>query len=64
MERIAKEICCREYKFELLDVGLVVPNKFSWLGVSPDGLIKTKDRPGFGVLEIKCLYSLGFEVLS
>ena len=45
--------------YEHLQVGLVVKNKFSFLGASPDGLIRDKSgrRPGFGIVEFKCLYS-------
>ena len=45
--------------YEHLQVGLVVKNKFSFLGASPDGLIRDKSgrRPGFGIVEFKCLFS-------
>ena len=44
---------------EVVEVGSVVKDKFSWFSGSPDGLIIDKtDAPGtFGILEIKCIYS-------
>ena len=41
--------------YQLLKVGLVVPDKFWFLGVSPDGLIWNDSRSGFGIVEVKCL---------
>ena len=40
-----------------MQVGLVIRDKHSWLGASPDALIWSKDRQGFGILEVKCLES-------
>ena len=48
---------CELKGYQVLKVGLVVPDKFWWLGVSPDGLIWKDDRPGFGILEVKCIAS-------
>lgn len=43
--------------FTVLAVGLVVPDKYWFLGVSPDGLIWNEERSGFGIVEVKCIAS-------
>ena len=43
--------------FTVLAVGLVVPDKYWFLGVSPDGLIWNEKRSGFGIVEVKCIAS-------
>ena len=51
--------CKRNSKYEVTQVGMIVPENFPMFAVSPDGLIrdKTGERLGHGVLEIKCLES-------
>ena len=58
-EPLARMCFLHNSNYEHLQVGLVVKNKFSFLGASPDGLIRDKSgrRPGFGIVEFKCLYS-------
>ena len=43
--------------YEVLPVGIVVPDKLWFIGVSPDGFIWKESRPGFGIVEVKCLES-------
>ena len=43
----------------VVELGLVVKDKFWWSGSSPDGIIleNENDTEEFGLLEIKCIYS-------
>ena len=56
-EPIARDFFAANTEYEVLKCGLVVRDKHCWLGASPDSLIWSKNRPGFGVLEIKCKHS-------
>ena len=58
-DKARDSFCKRNSKYEVTQVGMVVPENFPMFAVSPDGLIrdKTGKRLGHGVLEIKCLES-------
>ena len=45
--------------YEVTKLGMVVPINYGFFGASPDAILRDKSgqRPGWGVLEIKCLYS-------
>ena len=48
----------KETKSTVVEMGIVKKDKFSWAGVSPDGLILNPDNEeNFALLEIKCIHS-------
>ena len=64
-EKVAKTIYCRKMQkripqFALYDAGLTVNPLWPYLGASPDGKVYDPSEPEspFGLLEIKCPYSL------
>ena len=59
----ARQKYCEVYpERDVQQVGLVIKDKFSFFGASPDGIITFKGGSGtrggyYGILEIKCIYS-------
>ena len=59
----ARQKYCEVYpNRDVQQVGLVIKDKFSFFGASPDGIITFKGGSGtrggyYGILEIKCIYS-------
>ena len=56
-EPIARDFFAAITEYEVMKCGLVTRDKHCFLGASPDSFIWSKNRPGFGVLEIKCKHS-------
>jgi len=46
---------------KIYDVGLVIHNKYDWLGASPDGIVQFTDNNKWCILEIKCPYRRSFK---
>ena len=58
-EDLARIKYCEKTKNTVVQLGMVVKDKFSWLSGSPDGMVIKKDDPqNYGIVEIKCLYRL------
>ena len=62
-EDFARTKYCKKTGNTVVQLGMVVKDKFAWLSGSPDGMIIKKgddkdDPQTYGLLEIKCLYRL------
>ena len=58
-EDSARKKYCEFTGSTVIEVGIVIKDKFWWFGASPDGLILNQNhRPdNYGLLEIKCIWS-------
>lgn len=57
--KCSKEVLCTMgHDVTVLPCGLLVNPAFLWLGAPPDRLVFNPAEGSYGVLEIKCLYTL------
>lgn len=59
LNSLFNEMSCEHVNYEIRTTGLIINNKYSFCGVSPDA-ISSCDCCGEGVVEIKCPYLMRF----